>query len=86
MATGSSTSCRSGTAGGHFNCWSSIPFGTTDTIMVAHHGFKPWTLGGLVHAGRTTDRDWPHHDHWRQRQRALEDWLSAEPETALRAL
>jgi hypothetical protein len=41
-------------SGGHFNCWSSIPFGTTETIMLAHHGFKLWTLGDLVHAGRTT--------------------------------
>jgi hypothetical protein len=44
--------------------------------MLAHHGFKLWTLGDLVHAGRTTgkadtrDRNWPHQDHWRRRQRA----------------
>ena len=32
----------------------SIPFGTTETIMLAHHGFKRRTLAGLVRAGFAT--------------------------------
>jgi hypothetical protein len=34
-------------SGGHFNCWPAFLFGATKTIML-------WTLGDLVHAGRTT--------------------------------
>jgi hypothetical protein len=32
----------------------SIPFGATETIMLAHHGFKRRTLADLVHAGLAT--------------------------------
>jgi hypothetical protein len=32
----------------------SIPFGATETIMLAHHGFKRRTLVDLVHAGLAT--------------------------------
>jgi hypothetical protein len=31
-----------------------IPFDTTETIMLAHHGFKRRTLANLVHAGLAT--------------------------------
>jgi hypothetical protein len=31
-----------------------IPFGTTEAIMLAHHGFTRRTLGQLVHAGFAT--------------------------------
>jgi hypothetical protein len=30
-------------SGGHFNCWPAFLFGATETIMLAHHGFKLWT-------------------------------------------
>jgi hypothetical protein len=30
------------------------PFGATETIMLAHHGFKRRTLADLVHAGLAT--------------------------------
>jgi hypothetical protein len=34
-----------------------IPFGTTETVMLTHHGFKRRTLAKLVHAGlATTER------------------------------
>jgi hypothetical protein len=32
----------------------SIPFGATETVMLAHHGFKRRTLTDLVHAGLAT--------------------------------
>jgi hypothetical protein len=32
----------------------SIPFGATETIMLAHHGFKRRTLANLLHAGLAT--------------------------------
>jgi hypothetical protein len=32
----------------------SIPFGATETIMLAQHGFKRRTLANLVHAGLAT--------------------------------
>jgi hypothetical protein len=32
----------------------SIPFGATETIMLAHHGFKRRTLAKLLHSGLAT--------------------------------
>jgi hypothetical protein len=32
----------------------SIPFGATETIMLAHHGFKRRMLADLLHAGLAT--------------------------------
>jgi hypothetical protein len=32
----------------------SIPFGATETIMLAHHGFKRRTLANLLHTGLAT--------------------------------
>jgi hypothetical protein len=31
-----------------------IPFGTTETVMLTHHGFKRRTLANLLHAGLAT--------------------------------
>jgi hypothetical protein len=37
-----------------FQLLASIPFGATEAIMLAHHGFKRRTLADLVHAGLAT--------------------------------
>ena len=31
-----------------------IPFGTTETVMLTHHGFKRRTLANLLHTGLAT--------------------------------
>jgi hypothetical protein len=74
----------------------SIPLGTAETIVLAHHGFKRRTLADLLHAGLATlerasvNKEGTAIGAGRVRitaagLSALEDWPSAKPEPVWRA-